>query len=321
MWYSVTTEWCAKSTGVLQCTGRLLALHRANLSAEPRERSRRPIMAAILALTAAAAYGIGDFLGGMASRREPSTAVVLWSHVVGLVVLAIAAPIVGGDLTPEALATGAAAGLIGGAGVAVFYLGLSLGAMSVVAPIAALLSAAVPVVAGIGTGERPAAPAIVGIGLALLAVTLVSREPASGHPAPGIGLRPVALAIAAGLAFGLFFVALDHAGTEVGIWPLVGARMASVSLFAALGAARVTAASPPRAAAGAAIGAGVLDATANVCYVLALSHGLLSVVAVLTALYPAGTVLLARYVLGERLGRVQQTGLAVAGLAAVLIAS
>src|SRR5918994_1602118 len=223
-------------------------------------------MAAILALTAAAAYGIGDFLGGMASRREPSTAVVLWSHVVGLLVLAVAAPIVGGDLTPGALATAAAA--------------------------------------------------IVGIGLALLAVTLVSREPASGHPAPGIGLGPVVLAIAAGLAFGLFFVALDHAGTEVGIWPLVGARIASVSLFAALGAARVTAASPPRAAAGAAIGAGALDAAANVCYVLALSHGLLSVVAVLTALYPAGTVLLARYVLGERLGRVQQTGLAGAGPAA-----
>ncbi|MGH9111847.1 MAG: EamA family transporter [Acidimicrobiales bacterium] len=281
-------------------------------------------MVAILALTAAAAYGVGDFLGGMAARREPSTAVVLWSHVVGLLALAVAAPIVGGDLTAEALAIGAAAGLIGGAGVALFYLGLSLGAMSVVAPIAALLSAAVPVVAGFGAGERPAAGAVVGIGLALVAVTLVSREPTGGRvgPAgPGIGLLPVALAIAAGLAFGLFFVTVDHAGTAVGIWPLVGARIASVSLFAALGAAAVTASAPPRTAAGAVIGAGVLDAAANVCYVLALSHGLLSVVAVLTALYPAGTVLLARYVLGERLGRVQQTGLAVAVVAAVLIAS
>jgi drug/metabolite transporter (DMT)-like permease len=115
-------------------------------------------------------------------------------------------------------------------------------------------------------------------------------------------------------------VALDRAGGDAGIWPLVGARVASVSLFASLGAARLTAAAPPRAALAAAVGCGLLDAAANVLYVLALSHGLLSVVSVLTALYPAGTVLLARYVLGERLTGLQRTGLAVAGVAAVLIA-
>jgi drug/metabolite transporter (DMT)-like permease len=115
-------------------------------------------------------------------------------------------------------------------------------------------------------------------------------------------------------------VAIDRAGTDVGIWPLVGARVTSVTLFTALGVARVTAAALPRAALGAALGAGILDAAANVFYVLALSHGLLSVVSVLTALYPAGTVVLARCVLGERLSGVQRTGLVVAGLAAVLIA-
>jgi drug/metabolite transporter (DMT)-like permease len=284
-------------------------------------------MAALLALSAAAAYGVGDFLGGLAARREPSTAVVLWSHVLGLVMLVVAAPAVGGEVTPRGLGVGALAGLLGGAAVALFYRGLSLGSMSVVAPIAALLSAAVPVVAGIGSGERPAAAAVIGIGLALVAVTLVSREPPPAtrphrrHDHPRRRLQPLLLAIAAGVGFGLFFVAIDRAGTDVGIWPLVGARVASVSLFAALGAARVTAAALPRAALGAAFGAGLLDAAANVFYVLALSHGLLSVVSVLTALYPAGTVLLARYVLGERLSGVQRTGLAVAGLAAVLIAS
>ncbi|MGH9230259.1 MAG: EamA family transporter, partial [Acidimicrobiales bacterium] len=89
-------------------------------------------MAALLALTAAAAYGVGDFLGGMAARREPSTAVVLWSHAVGLVMLLVAAPALGGDATPRAMAVGAVAGLLGGAGVALFYRGLSLGSMSVV---------------------------------------------------------------------------------------------------------------------------------------------------------------------------------------------
>jgi drug/metabolite transporter (DMT)-like permease len=276
-------------------------------------------MAAILALSAAVAYGVGDFLGGVAARRVPPTAVVLWSHIVGLGMLVTLAPLVGGEVTPRALAVGAGAGVLGGAGVALFYRGLAVGAMSVVAPVAALLSAAVPVVVGLATGERPSTAALAGIALALGAVVLISRE---GDHAPAGPLRwqALALAIAAGLAFGLFFVAIDRAGGDAGIWPLVGARTASVTLFALLGMARVTATDLPRGVAGAAVGCGLLDAGANVFYVLALDRGLLSVVSVLTALYPAGTVLLARYVLGEHLSAVQRAGLGVAGAAAVLIA-
>jgi drug/metabolite transporter (DMT)-like permease len=276
-------------------------------------------MAALLALSAAVAYGVGDFLGGVAARRVPPTAVVLWSHLVGLVMLAALAPAMSGDISPRALAIGATAGLLGGGGVALFYRGLAVGAMSVVAPVAALLSAAVPVVVGLASGERPTAAALAGITLALGAVVLISREPSSD--APALRWQALALAVAAGLAFGLFFVAIDSAGDGVGIWPLVAARTASVSLFAGLGAARVTASGLPRGAAGAAVGCGLLDASANVFYVLALDHGLLSVVSVLTALYPAGTVLLARYVLGERLSTVQRAGLGVAAVAAVLIAA
>jgi drug/metabolite transporter (DMT)-like permease len=275
-------------------------------------------MAALLALSAAFAYGVGDFLGGVAARREPPTAVVLWSHMVGLVMLVLVAPLIGGEAAPQALAVGAGAGLIGGTGVTLFYWGLSVGAMSVVAPVAALLSAAVPVLAGVGAGERPSSSALAGIGLALAAIVLVSREPPRAEVAP-LRWQALALAVAAGLAFGLFFVVVGRAGNDVGIWPLVGARAASVSLFAALGAARVTAAAPPRAAVAAAVGCGLLDAGANVFYLLALGHGMLSIVSVLTALYPAGTVMLARYVLGEQLTAVQRAGLAVAGLAAVLI--
>jgi drug/metabolite transporter (DMT)-like permease len=277
-------------------------------------------MAALLALSAAVAYGVGDFLGGVAARRVPPTAVVLWSHLVGLVMLVALAPVVSGDISPRALAVGATAGVLGGGGVALFYRGLAVGAMSVVAPVAALLSAAVPVVAGLASGERPTTAALAGIALALGAVVLISREPASAG-APALRWQALALAVAAGLAFGLFFVAIDSAGDGVGIWPLVAARTASVSLFAGLGAARITASGLPRGAAGAAVGCGVLDASANVFYVLALDHGLLSVVSVLTALYPAGTVLLARYVLGERLSTVQRAGLGVAAAAAVLIAA
>lgn len=277
-------------------------------------------MAALLALSAAVAYGVGDFLGGVAARRVPPSAVVLWAHLVGLGLLVALAPLVGGHITPSALAVGAVAGLLGGGGVALFYRGLAIGSMSVVAPVAALLSAAVPVVAGLAGGERPTSAALAGIALALGAVVLISREAPAGG-APALRWQALALALAAGLAFGLFFVAIDHAGTDVGIWPLVGARVASVSLFAGLAAARVTSSGLPRGAAGAAVGCGVLDASANVFYLLALEHGLLSVVSVLTALYPAGTVLLARFVLGEHLTPLQRTGLGVAAVAAVLIAA
>jgi drug/metabolite transporter (DMT)-like permease len=277
-------------------------------------------MAALLALSAAVAYGVGDFLGGVAARRRPATVVVLWAHVVGLVLLRAVAPLVGGTASARALAVGGAAGLLGGIGVALFYRGLSVGTMSVVAPIAALLSAAVPVVAGLAAGERPAPAALAGIAIALAAIVAVSREPAgTGHPR--LRWQPLALAVGAGLAFGLFFVAIAHAGSGAGVWPLVAARVASVTLFAALGAVRLTSPpSPPGEALRPIVGCGVLDAGANVCFLLALDHGLMSVVAVLTALYPAGTVLLARYVLGERLGPVQRAGLGLAAVAAVLIA-
>ena len=207
-------------------------------------------MAALFALSAAVAYGVGDFLGGVAARRVPPTAVVLWSHIVGLMLLVTLAPLAGGDLTTRALAVGAVAGVLGGAGVALFYRGLAVGTMSVIAPIAALLSATVPVVVGVGSGERPSGAVLAGIVLALGAVVLISREaphvPRSTHRWLALGL-----AVAAGLAFGLFFVAIDRAGagSSVGIWPLVGARVASVSLFAGLGAAKVTSAALPRAAA------------------------------------------------------------------------
>lgn len=277
-------------------------------------------MAALLALAAAAAYGAGDFLGGVASRREPATAVVLWAHVVGLALMLVTAPLVGGDLTAEALVVGGGAGLVGAIAVALFYQALATGAMTVAAPVTGLLSAAVPVIAGVGGGERPGVIGLVGIGLALPGIVLVSRERAEHRAATAARWRAFVLALGAGLGFGLFFVLLDGVGDDTGIWPLVGARMASVALFALLGVTGVTAASLPRSAGAAAVGAGLLDAGANVFYLLALSHGLLSVVSVLTALYPAGTVLLAQVVLRERMTRTQQTGLAVAGVAAALIA-
>ena len=121
-------------------------------------------------------YGVGDFFGGMAARRVAVTTVLLWSHLLGLVLLATSTVVVSGDAHGGDLVIGALGGLAGAAGVGLLYKGLAVGPMSVVAPITALLSGLVPVVVGVGQGDRPSGLALVGMAGALLAIVLVSAE-------------------------------------------------------------------------------------------------------------------------------------------------
>jgi drug/metabolite transporter (DMT)-like permease len=276
-------------------------------------------VAVLLALFSAATYGIGDFCGGLAARRIPATSVLLWSHVLGLGLLLASALVVGGSASGTDLLIGGLGGLCGAAGVGFLYKGLSVGPMSVVAPVTALLSASVPVLAGFLEGERPSLGVTVGMGTALVAILLVSAE-GGGSLRPS-DLRGVSFALAAGLGFGFFFVALSHVGDDAGLWPLVAARVASVSAVGLLAlAGRVPRALPPPGARALTAAAGALDAAANVLYLLAVREGLLSVVAVLAALYPVSTIVLARVVLHERFARLQRVGLALALPAAVLMA-
>ena len=276
-------------------------------------------MAAVLALCCAAAYGVGDFFGGLAARRVAATTVLLWSHVLGLGLLLAATTIVGGAADGPDLLYGAVGGLSGAAGVGLLYKGLSVGPMSVVAPITALLSAAVPVLWGVAQGERPALNVVVGMGLALVAIVLVSAE-GSGTFRPS-DVRGLLYALGAGLGFGLFFVALSYTDGGSGVWPLVAARAASVTVVGSLAlVGRVPRRLPEGQARSLTAGAGTLDAAANVLYLLAIREGLLSVVSVLAALYPAGTVLLARVVLREQFAPLQRAGLALALPAAALMA-
>src|SRR5688572_30153573 len=133
-------------------------------------------MAAALALLSAVTYGIGDFCGGLAARRIAASSVVLWSHLLGLALLVASTLFVSGEATTGDLVIGALGGLCGAAGVGLLYQGLSVGRMSVVAPVTALLTAAVPVVAGYVEGERPSTAAVLGMALALVAIVLVSAE-------------------------------------------------------------------------------------------------------------------------------------------------
>jgi drug/metabolite transporter (DMT)-like permease len=276
-------------------------------------------MAVLLALCSAATFGIGDFCGGMATRRASLSAVLLWSHLLGLTGLAVAVALGAGDYSAPDLRLGALGGVVGAVGIGLLYRGLAVGPMSVVAPITALLAAAVPVVAGYLQGERPGTSALLGMAAALAAIVLVSAE--GGGTLRPSDLRGVSLAMGAGLCFGLFFVSLSHTGEASGLWPLVGARLTSVVALGGLALLNVIDVDIPRGGPRSLIiAAGVLDVAANVFYLMATREGLLSVVSVLASLYPVGTVVLARIVLGERFASLQRIGMAVAIPAAILIA-
>ncbi|MGQ0431955.1 MAG: EamA family transporter [Microthrixaceae bacterium] len=276
-------------------------------------------MAVLLALCSATTYGVGDFLGGMAAKRASAAAVLLWSHVAGLCLVLGTTAVVAGEATAHDLVLGAVGGLGGAIGVGLLYQALSIGPMSAVAPVTALLAAAVPVVVGFAQGERPAGTAVVGMIGALAAIVLVSAE-GGGSLRPS-DLRGVQLALGAGLGFGLFFVALSYTDDSAGMWPLVAARTASVVVVGLLAVGgRIGAQIPRGHARRLTAGAGALDVAANVLYLLAVREGLLSVVSVLSSLYPASTVVLAWIVLRERFAPMQRVGLLLAVPAAVLMA-
>jgi drug/metabolite transporter (DMT)-like permease len=239
--------------------------------------------------------------------------------VLGLSLLLLTTPFLQGTATTRDWVAGGLGGLAGAAGVGLLYKGLAVGPMSVVAPITALLSAAVPVIWGVAQGERPSTGVVAGMATALVAIVLVSAE--GGGTLRPADVRGVVYALGAWLGFGTFFVALSYSSDDSGVWPLVAARCASVAVVGGLALLAVVPRAVPRGgAATLTVAAGALDATANVFYLLAVREGLLSVVSVLAALYPVGTVVLARVVLHERFGRLQRVGLAIAVPAAVLMA-
>lgn len=289
-------------------------------------------VAYVLALASAGMYGSADFLGGLASRRAPLARVVFLSQLTGLVLVALAIPLVGsGHPSFQDLAWGAAAGVSGAVGLALLYRGLAIGPMAVVAPVTATCAAAVPVVTGLSLGERPGLLPLLGVSLAigaigLLGATTGGRE-ATGSDAKGPGSRSsggtgrpaFVVALGAGVAIGGFYICLSRTSSTSGMWPLLSDRVAAVGLLAAVpGSWRELRPAAPGTAT--AIIAGGIDMLANVFYLLAIRRGLLAVVPVLSSLYPASTVFLSRLFLGERVRRVQALGLAVALGAVALIA-
>jgi len=283
-------------------------------------------MMPLVALVSAALYGAADFLGGLASRQMKTAAVVATSQAAGLLVLLTATLLLPpADPTLGDVGWGMAAGLSGSLGVALLYRALAIGVMGVVAPITAVCAVIIPVLASLVRGVRPGGVVLGGIGLALVAIVLVSQQPAAapgGVPAARRSGLPAGVihALFSGVAIGVFFLLLAEARPESGMWPLVGARAAAVPACALVALAEGVSVRQLHARAlWTAAAAGVVDMTANVLYLVASRMGDLPVAVTLASLYPASTVILARLVLGERLHRLQLMGMVCALVAVTLI--
>ena len=284
----------------------------------------------LVGVSAAFIFGAADFMGGMGSRRIAAVRVTFMSGVTGLVLMLIIAPLVGGVASVEAFAWGAIAGVSGGVAIMLLYAALAIGPMSILSPLTAVVSAIIPMTWGLATGERLTMLGYLALALALVAVVLVGFVPEKGAVRPK--LRGILYAVGSGALIGVFLVSIDHAPADSGLYPLVTHRLATVLVLGAvivgmaLLARRRPTASPTRitgwrAGVAFAIACGALEVTANSLILIGLRLGDLSIMSVLIALYPAGTILLAGIVLRERIAPVQWIGLALALIAAATLGS
>lgn len=276
-------------------------------------------MTILLSLLAAASYGLGDFNGGIFSRRGGAWAVSLVAQLGGTVLVLAVALVAGGSPTSTDLAWAVLAGVANGFGTAFLYRGLSSGRMGVVAPVSGVGAVLVPVLVGLVAGERPGALVWLGVLLALPAIWLVSREPVEA-PAAGRG-SGLTDGILAGLGFGTLFAALAQIDESAGFLPLaLNQAVAGVAIVGVALVLREDWVPRNRYALGGLV-SGALGALATGLFQVATQHGYLAVAAVITSLYPAFTVLLAMLVLREHVHRAQAYGLLLCAGAVVLVAA
>ncbi|WP_030980570.1 EamA family transporter [Streptomyces sp. NRRL S-1824] len=276
------------------------------------------MIALLLALGSSLAYGCADFLGGLGARKAHVLRTVMIAAPASLAVEIMLWPVLGASFSAGTLGWGAASGVASAAAFALLYKTLAIGPMNVLSPVTALVSAMLPVGVGLLQGEDLGAAGLVGLPLALAAVVMVSAGHGAGSARPS--RTALLLALGAGAAIALQLIFLHQAPSDSGVAPLIVGRAVSsaVTLAAAGLMFRRLGSEKPAYAVSAA--AGVLDSVANLLFLMAARSGDLAVVAVITALYPAGTVLLARSVLAERIHRSQLVGLGTAAVAVGLLA-
>jgi len=280
---------------------------------------------ALLALLSAVFIGSADFVGGFASRTANGVRVATFVAIMGLplalaVSLVYGAEHVGGDDVVWSILSG----ITVAAGLGCFYIGMGRGLISVVAPVAAVTGAVIPVVYGLARGERPGTLALIGLAIAFVAVAVVSLAQSEQHPETTVGVdrHVIGLALTSGLFFGLFYITLSRVSDDAGLWPITIQRSASVVVLVILSLVLTR---------GVFGGVGrlwrtilviaVLEVSAIVPLLLALQRGPVAVASVLASLYPVTTVLLAAFVLRERLSRLQYVGVACALVSVGLVST
>ncbi|MGC2109196.1 MAG: DMT family transporter [Candidatus Korobacteraceae bacterium] len=275
------------------------------------------LTSAALSLGAAGVWGGGDFAGGIAAKRANVFRVVAGAHACGLLLMLSLAWLTREPFPPlSSLAWGVIAGITGALGIAALYQGLAIGRMGVVAPVASVITGVLPVLVGIRTEGMPDGVQLGGFALALVSVGLVARPEGEIDSHRGIGLAALA-----GVMFGLFLIAGRQAGHHGVFWPLVAARTASTLLMLAIVAFSPHDERRLRAALVPIVLSGLFDSGANALFIAATRHGRLDVAAVLSSLYPASTVILARVLLKERISAMQSAGIVGALISVAMISA
>ena len=273
-------------------------------------------MAALLALTAAAFFGASDFMGGWGSRQHDPKAIAFGAQVGGFTLSLVLLGFIGGEWSTAAAIYGLSGGAAGAIGLLLMFEAFAIGRFQLVSPLVGVTSGVVPVVAGIGLGDRPGVIALIGMVLVAPAVWLLSggtlKIPKVDDP------KPLILALASGLGFGMFFVLLAQSPDNAGAVPLVFTKLGGVTTMAVVAqAAGVDLAKAVRIPI--ALGSGAIDMGANAFFLWATREGDLSVVGALVALFPAPNAAFAWVFLKERLSHWQWIGFAFALVAAALL--
>lgn len=287
------------------------------------------MLAVVLALVSAVSFGASDYAAGLAARAASVLQVTLLAQLTGLAVALLVVPWVG-PLRLSAASAGwsAAAGIAGTFGAVTLYLGFRHAVFSVASTLSAVGAATLPVLAGLLYGERPPALALAGIALAIPAIAAISASPGAaddvpaqdGRAATGRRSAGVWYGLAAGACFALFFIGLNRAGSGGGLWPVIVSEGVSLPVLVCCALPSGQLGLPPPGSRSLSAATGATAAIGTILYFVASHHGLLAVTAVITSLYPGGTILLARIRPGERLGPVRLAGLALAGASVALIA-
>ena len=273
-------------------------------------------MSQVLALVSAALFGIADFTGGIASKSTSAWRVTAWSQFLGIPVLLIGlATVSDSSFTTSDLLYGVLAGSFGLVGIALLYMALAAGTMSVVSPIVGVVSASIPVVWGLSAGESFSTYQWMGIVAGVFSVVLIAGHRSHARPQVKIILQ----ALTAAVAFAVFFIAIGQTSQGSGLWPLAAARLITVPIAFGVSAVTASAAIPDKEVLPKVAFVGVADISANIAVLLAIQVGSIGITAVLSGLYPAFTVLAAVAILRERPTLQQNIGIAIAIAAGALL--